>query len=182
MRAYGFRWPVVLAATAAMLIVLFGAQFMYARQAFSQPLNAALKHTPGVLGQPVVTSDALGLVVDVKLGLVPDLESTYRQLIRAAEGSAGGRHVTLKVVDHPDPQLTQDFMNLSAILDQGRATGQFVVMERQFAAATRNMGLTRAHVTMGDQQMYVELVSGTNYLYAIMPLTLSSSAGAGGAA
>jgi len=179
-RAYGFRLPVVLASMAAVLAILFGAQFLYARQALALPLNTRLEATPGVVGQPTVTSDALGLAVEVRLGLIDDLQSTYHRLLHIAEGGAAGRHVTIQIQDNRNRQLTEDYMTLSAILDQGRATGQFVAMEKQFAAASGGMGLARAQVTVDSTQMYVELISGKNYLYAIMPLTLA--AGAGGAA
>lgn len=177
-RAYGFRWPVVLASMVAVLAILFGAQMMYARQTLALPLNNRLAATPGVVGQPTVTTDALGLVVDVRLGLVSDLQSTYHRLLTVAAQGAGGRHVALNIEDSRTPQLSQDFMTLSAILDQGRATGQFVAMERQFAAASAGMQLTRALVTFDSTQMYVELVSGAHYLYAIMPLTLTTGTGA----
>lgn len=182
MRAYGFRLPVVLASLAAVLAILFGAQFLYARQAWAVPLNAKLEGTSGVIGQPVVTTDALGLRVNVHLALVDDLQTTYHQLLQTATAGAGGRHVTLSIKDDRTAELTKDYVTLSMILDQGRATGQFVDMEKQFSDSSRQMGLTRAQVTVDNTQMYVELVSGQHYLYDIMPLTLSPAATAGGAA
>lgn len=173
MRAYGVRWPVVLLSAAVTLLLLFGAQLLYARQTFAQPLNAALRSTPGVMGQPVVASDGLGLAVHVRLGLVPDLETTYLQLLHAADHAAGGRQVILTVKDNASQQLIDDYIALTTILDQGRATGQYVAMRDQFQAAATRMHLTSADLTLDGQQMYVELVSGKNYLYRILPLVLS---------
>lgn len=182
MRAYGFRLPVVLAALAAVLVILFGAQFLYNRQALAVPLNAKLESTSGVIGQPLVTSDAGGLRVSVHLGLIDDLQTTYHQLLQTAAAGAAGRHVILTIKDDRTPALTGAYVTLSMILDQGRATGQFVDMQKQFADASRQMGLTRAQVTVDNAQMYVELVSGAHYLYDIMPLTLSSAPTSGAAA
>lgn len=182
MRAYGLRLPVVLASMAAILAILFGAQFIYNRQALALPLNTRLHNTPGVMGQPVVTTTVNGLNVVVHLGLVDDLQTTYHRLRDIAQTSAAGRTVSLKIEDDHTPQLTNDYRTLSLILDQGRATGRFVDMQTQFAAASRQMGLTRALVTVDTTQMYVELVSGQHYLYDIMPLTLAQASAAGGAA
>ena len=164
---------------AAVLAVLFGLQFLYARQAVSLPLTTSLRQTAGVLGVREVTesSDTLGVVV--KLGVVSDLRSTYEQLLQAAQQQAGGRHVDLQIQDDRSAELTADYYKLNVILAQGRATGEFVSMQQMFMQQSQKLGLDRADVTLGNSSMFVTLVGGGHYLYQIVPLTLSGAAAGG---
>ena len=174
MRAFGVRLPVVLASMAAVLTLLFGAQYLYTRQALSLPLNARIERIGGVIGAPSVVSGALGLEVRVRLGLVNDLQSTYHSLQRVVRAGVGGHRVAVRIVDSRTPQLVAAYRALSPILDQGRATGRFVRMEQEFSAASAKLGLTRAVVTVDNAHMYIELVARSHYLYEIMPLTLAA--------
>lgn len=182
MRAYGLRVPVILASLAAVLAVLFGLQFLYARQAVSLPLTTSLQHTDGVLSVREVNESPNTLRIDVKLGVVPDLRATYEELMAAAQQQAGGRQVDLRIQDDRSPELTADYYKLNLVLAQGRATGEFVSMQQMFTQQSQALGLDRADVTLGNTAMFVTLVGGGHYLYQIMPLTLSGAASGGAAA
>ncbi len=183
MRAYGLRLPVVLGALLLVLAALFGLQAVYAQQTMAAPLTARLEGVSGVQGTPKLEEIATGLVVDVQLGLVPDLETTYGQLESALLATPQGKAISLKVEDHRSPQLVADLRQLDFVLAQGRATGQYVVMQQQFNQESRAMGLERATVSVSpsNSRLFVTLVQGKNYLYAIMPLTLPTSSGGGAA-
>ena len=179
MRAYGLRLPIVFASLLAVLAILFGMQFLLQRQAVSLPLNTRLRDVPGVLGQPTVSSTGSALDVQVRLALVPDLQATYQQLLAAA-GAGTSARVNLVLVDDRTAALLADYDQLNVILDQGRATGQFVSMQQSFDAAGKALGLTRAALVLGQNEMFVTLVSGSAYLYEVLPLTLSSGTPGGG--
>jgi len=138
-----------------------------------------VRDVPGVTGQPEISSDGGVLDLQVHLALVPDLQATYDQLLTAAGAGSGGR-VQLQLDDARTPALVSDYHQLSVILDQGRATGQFVSMEQAFDAEGRALGLTHDSLVLGQTQMFVTLVQGSNYLYEILPLTLSSDTTGGG--
>ena len=179
MRAYGLRLPVVLAALAAVLAILFGLQFVLRRQAVSLPLATRLRDVPGVVGPPVITPGAAALDIEVHLGAVADLRSTYDALLVAA-GAGSGQRVNLQIDDTRTPALTADYYKLNVVLDQGRATGQFVPMETAFSAESQQLQLSQASVVLGDSQMFVTLMAGSSYLYAITPLVLASGTTGGG--
>ncbi len=181
MRAYGARLPVVLGAMATVLAVLFGLQFLYARQAVVLPLSTQLRQTPGVSGQPVVRQSGGSLHIRVRLQQVPDLRATYHQLLSVVRAAAGGRTVHLRVQDSATAALRADFYRkLNFIIDQGRATGQYVQMRQAFLAASRSLGLSDAQLTVGEAHVYVALTQGSHDLYEILPLRLPAAA-AGGA-
>ena len=181
MRAYGARLPIVLGAMATVLALLFGLQFLYARQAVVLPLSAQLRQTPGVSGRPVVHQSGGTLRIRVQLRQVPDLRSTYRHLQSVVRAAAGGRAVSLRVQDSATAALRADFyQKLNFIIDQGRATGQYVAMQKAFAAASRHLGLSKAQLTVGEAHVYVALTQGSHDLYEILPLRLPAATGAGG--
>ncbi len=170
------------ASMAVVLALLFGVQFLYARQAISLPLTASLQKTSGVLSVREETPSPGSLQVDVKLGVVPDLRATYEELQTVAEQQAGGRHVDLHIQDDRSPTLTADYYKLNAILAQGRATGEYVPMQQMFGTESQKLGLERADVTLGNSAMFVTLVGDGHYLYQIVPLTISGTASGGAAA
>lgn len=176
-RAYGLRLPVVLVALALALAALFGLQEVYAKQSVAAPLVTKLEKVPGVSGTPAVSRNGTTLTVRVHLGLVPDLEQTYTQLEQVANANANGRAVALVISDHRTPQLVADYDHLTFILDQARATGQFVPMNQQFQQAASGMGLQRASVGVSGTQIFVTLAQGSHYLYAVMPLLLTVNGG-----
>ena len=179
MRAYGLRLPVVLTALVLSLAALFGLQQVYAQQSLAGPLVTNLEKVPGVKGAPRITRTAAGLDIQVQLGLVPNLETTYGQLNRVVAANAGGRTVSLQIQDARSPQLLGDYSTLTFVLDQARATGAFDWMSTQFQHDAQGMHLQRATLSVTGTQIFVTLVQGKNYLYAVMPLLLSGGSGGG---
>ena len=179
MRAYGLRLPVVLTALVLALAALFGLQAVYAQQTFAGPLATKLEHVAGVQGVPQVIRTGSGLQITVHLGLVPDLQSTYQDLEKAAAASVGGRAFALAVKGDRSPQLVQDYQQLSFVLDQARATGQFDNLPQQVQTEAKALGLQSASVSASQSLslLFVTLVQGKSYLYAVMPLMLTTSGG-----
>ncbi len=158
--------------------ILFALQFLYARQAVSLPLKQAFEQTAGV-HDVTVSQSSSGVHIDVRVGAVSNLQQTYDQLRTSAQKVLGSTSFGITVQDDPTPALQQDFYALNDILRQGSVTGQFVQMQQQFAAAASKLvGLDKAEVTVGNSQMYVELVSGSHYLYRLIPLPTVSGASA----
>lgn len=179
MRAYGLRLPIVLTALVVALGAFFGLQAVYAQQSLAGPLVTHLEKVPGVKGTPHITRTAGGLDIQIQLGLVPDFETTYRDLNSVAQANAGGRTVALRIVDARSPQLVNDYSQLTFVLDQARATGGYVTMDSQFQQEAQGMHLQRATVSISQTQIFVTLVQGTHYLYAVMPLLLTGGSGGG---
>jgi hypothetical protein len=168
MRAYGVRIPVVLMAMAGALLLLFGAQFIYNRQAVDQPVVAIAHNVPAVENVTLQNSPS-GLQVNVRLGLVPNLRETYLRLESQVSAALGGEHFQINLTDARSPALLNDFYQMNGVLEQGIATGQFVTMEQQVQALGTREGLSQASAIVDDHYVYVELVKGKNYLYELLP-------------
>jgi hypothetical protein len=168
MRAYGVRIPVVVTAMAAMLLLLFGGQFLYNQQAIAQPLVAITRTVPAVQHVQLQNTPG-GLTVQVRLGLVDNLRETYLAVENQVAGVLGSQHFNLALVDTRDQELVDDYYQLNDILQQGMATGQFVAMKQNAEAAGRKLGLDRVDVIVDDRFVYVELVKGSHYLYQLLP-------------
>ncbi len=179
MRAYGVRIPVVLMAMAGALLLLFGAQFVYNRQAVDQPLVSIYHNVPAVKHVSLQNTPS-GLQVDVRLGLVPNLRETYMALENQVNAVLGGAHFQINLTDARTPALLNDFYKMNGALEQGIATGQFVAMEQQVQAMGAKDGLSQASAIVDNHYVYVELVQGKHYLYELLPrqpLTAATTAG-----
>jgi hypothetical protein len=179
MRAYGVRIPVVLMAMAGALLLLFGAQFVYDRQAVDQPLVSIYHNVPGV-EHVALQNTPSGLQVDVHLGPVTNLRETYLALRNQVNTVLGGQHFQINLIDARTPTLLGDFYQMNGVLEQGIATGQFVAMQQQVQRLGQQEGLTRASAIVDDHYVYVDLVQGKNYLYELLPrqpVTADSTSG-----
>jgi hypothetical protein len=180
MRAYGVRIPVVLMAMAGALLLLFGAQFLYNRQAVEQPL-VSLSHAVPSVEHVAVANTPSGLAVDVKLALVPNLRETYLNLENQVSADLVGQHFQINLIDARTPELLNDFYQMNGILEQGLATGQFVAMQSQVQAMGAKDGLSHVSAIVDEHYVYVELVKGKNYLYELLPRqSMAQAAAAGG--
>ncbi len=168
MRAYGVRIPVVLMAMAGALLLLFGAQFIYNRQAVEQPVVAIAHNVPAVEHVSLQNTPS-GVQVDVRLGPVPNLRETYLALENQVSSALGSQHFQIDLTDTRTPTLVNDFYQMNAVLEQGIATGQFVTMEQQVQAMGARDGLSQSSAIVADHYVYVELVKGKNYLYELLP-------------
>jgi hypothetical protein len=168
MRAYGVRIPVVLTAMAGALLLLFGAQFLYNRQAVEQPLVSIYRNVPSV-EHVAVQSTPAGLEVDVRLALVPNLRETYLTLQNQVATVLGSQRFQLNLVDARTPELVDDFYQMNGVLEQGIATGQFEAMQHQVQAMGAQDGLSQASAIADEHYVYVELVKGDHYLYELLP-------------
>ncbi|HVB10180.1 MAG TPA: hypothetical protein VNM16_07420 [Bacillota bacterium] len=181
MRAYGVRIPVVLMAMAGALLLLFGAQFIYNRQAVQQPL-VSISHSMPAVQHVTLENSPSGLQVDVQLGLVPNLRETYLALQNQVNAALSGQHYQINLTDNHTPQLLDDFYQMNGVLEQGLATGQFVAMEQQVQAIGTREGLSQVSAIVDEHYVYVELVQGKNYLYELLPRqSVQAAAATGGA-
>ncbi len=181
MRAYGFRLPVVLTTALAVLALLFSLQIAYAHDVVLHPLTRALMEEQGVQSV-TVNRTAEGIAIDVKEGLVPNLQTAYDTLYTTAENVLGSRAFTLNIEGDPTPALEQEFQDdFNEIVLTGIATGQYQTMQSSFNAEAKRLNLQDAQVTEGDTfpLVFVELVSGKSYLYEVISRQVTQSSKSG---
>lgn len=158
----------IAAAAAALLVtlaVLFGAQRWLFQTQTSTPLQQALQKTAGVQRVSLDFAQSPG-TVEVTLGRVADLETTYQALSRRVQALASG--ATIVVRGSPDGRLDAAAQDLSFSIAQGLATGQFVAMRQDVLAGARRDGV-EARIYIDQQNVYLALYDPAHVAYYIYP-------------
>ncbi|HCJ09552.1 MAG TPA: hypothetical protein DGR79_08380 [Clostridiales bacterium] len=164
----GVRYPVVAVTLVVTLVFLFGARWVYQRQALDRPLEAAVLAVPGVEEVTVGQRQDV-LLVRVRAGEVPHLEEFVADLWRAVEAVQEGAAVELEISDSRSERLQNIFYELHFHVQEAVATGRFSELPARLEEVSAGTGLTRGRVFVGPEYVYVQLHQGQACLYEIIP-------------
>jgi hypothetical protein len=150
----------------------------YKRAQVQTPLTQSVAHIPGVRR---VRLDASGGSLTIWLTPTANIASVYPRVAATLKHVAGGS-VSIQVADTPTPAETALMARLQFVLATGEATGQYVTMQQQVAAAAR-----AAHepVSLQLDASYLYITIGTvrpggpdHRLIHVFPLPKGGVAGA----
>lgn len=170
--------PIVLIAVLA-LAVLFGSWQAYQHFKLLSPLKQNLQQVEGV--QKVSIFSGNPDVIQIKLGPFKklkdeDLQQTYHD-IRNQISSRLGQNATIHLTADHNAKLDGALEHYQPFLHEGIAKGNYVEMIRQVTQMAKSQGI-QARITMDKQYIYIQLQTGSHYLYSVM----SYSSPPGGAA
>ncbi len=161
----------ILAALGSLVLVLgllFGFQALAREKLVNDPLDRFYSHAPGVQHFSIANQNGL-TVINLTLGQVADLRRTYLSLQgRTATFLAPGTF-RLHLLDHRDAATAAAYSEMSLAIQQGISTGGFVKMEQILQQEGKAFGLSRVEVQADDYNVYLQLVHGSHYLYAVVP-------------
>ena len=95
-----------------------------------------------------------------------DLQTTYLNLVNAVE-SLTGRNANLVIEDRRDATLTSDYEQLEPVLLSGLRKGNYTQMLANFGRQATQDGIY-SRVTIDQHHVYVQLWTGSHYLYDIL--------------
>jgi len=151
------------------LAVLFGGWQAYQRFNFVSPLESSLNTITGVKNVNVVAGSPN--VITVQLGRVGDLQTTYTALSKAV-GTPG----ELKIKDSRNAQLTNDEEALAPIISTGKSKGDYTAMMTQIASKASSLHIN-VRATMDMNNIYLQITSGSYYLYDVFPYVIHQGGG-----
>lgn len=165
MRLQARRLAVLALALALTLAVLFGLQRWIFLTQTKMPLKSRLEHSPNVQS---VTLQLQGQspTVEVTLGKVANLESTYQLLLGRVRASSPG--ATLHVQGHPDARLTTAQQQLSFPIQQALSDGQFIAMRQNVLQEAHSLGV-QASIYIDQHNVYLALYDQGHDAYFIYP-------------
>ncbi|MDP2857368.1 MAG: hypothetical protein Q8P50_05245 [Bacillota bacterium] len=150
--------------------LFFGVNLILVNRTVTKPLENSLRQVPGVLS--VKAHEGSGrLKIDVSLGQVQDFHETYSSLVRRVSEIVGKREYELDILDHRDDQLEMAYYQMHYDIQEAIATGGFSRMASALEQHSRDLGLSGAKVFVDQRAVYLQLQSGSNYLYAVFPRT-----------
>lgn len=152
---------VVMASFLLTLAALWVAERLYVASQVRTPFLAAVRRIPGV-----AAAGLDGHVLWLQLKPDANLESVYE----AAEARAGGQNLAaVRIESRSSAALASVDRELSFVVAQGIATGQYVAMRQQILqdAARAHVG---ANVSMDRGDIFLTLRQGGSALFQVIPV------------
>lgn len=155
-----------LLALAVTLGVLFLGQRVYQTTVVQSPLTANLGTIQGVRQVSLQHN-----TVTVRVSPHANLMGVYQAVVHRATTSLGHAPQKVVIVGHPDPTLTHLANNISFVVAQGEATGQFVAMKQAITNMAQKVGVTSS-LQLDGHHLYATFTSHQHVLYDVIPITI----------
>jgi hypothetical protein len=165
----GLRWPVVLAALAVTVGVLFGAGSAVKSRKVDEPLTQLYG------GSPLVESYALErrageYRIKLRLKETPDLAQAYHTLDEETGKILSDVPYRIQVEDRRSPKLEQTFGRVNLYVQEALVTGQFAAMADKVEQEAARAGLS-ARVAVDEERVFVQIHDRGDYLYSVVSRT-----------
>jgi hypothetical protein len=161
-----FRPLVALFALALTLSVLFGGWMVYRSYGIVKPVQDALSHLPYVAAVHISPNDTAHSV-EVALKPVNDLGAAYREILKIVQRYMGAG-TAISITDQRSNALSTLYENEQPMIFEAIAKKNYTELVRQIAADSRHFGV-QGKVTMDQNNIYIQLKKGENYLYDVVP-------------
>ena len=168
MQIKGLRLYVVIAAVFVTLAVLLTVQFLYQKYDVEQPLFKLYSQTKLVNKVPTIeqTGTSVKVILDVKK--TDNIRQAYQNLNNYTEQIMGGTKFTLELKDNRNKELENAYYQSQFVIYEALAKGDFTKMADVIQQNAVKVGGT-SKVYIDNDNVYVEILNGNNYLYEIIP-------------
>jgi len=162
------KFPIVIAAFVAVLLLGVAARQVYVKSRVVDPLARVAEEVRGVKGVRVEERSGLK---DVVVALGPDayLEEAYGEVERTARSVLGRSFGRIRLEDRRSPRLEEAFYSVHFFVHEGISTGRFAEMASRFDERLSELGIARRRVFVADRHVFVQLYDGEHYLYEVVP-------------
>jgi hypothetical protein len=168
MQWQGFRIPIVITSLVVGLLLLVGAQWLFNRYNYEQPLEDLMKGSKAVQSYRI-DDDRPVIRVQVKFREVNNLAQTYRDLESSLKDVLGAKEFVIELKDNRNPQLEEIYYYSQFAVYEALARGDFINMEQHISRRAASAGAT-AKVNIDHSAIYVQMEKGDHYLYEIIPV------------
>ncbi len=162
------RWPLVVAGALVTLGVFYAGNYLMRTTTEDGPLGKFLSTQPAVESYRL-EQDAEGRQVVATLKDVPDLGQAYRDLDRGMHLTLGHTQYRLAVADRRSPVLTEAFYRINPLVQEALATGHYADLVDEAEARAPILGIGRVRIGIDSERVYVQLHTGSDYLYEVLP-------------
>ncbi len=151
---------------------LFGGQALTAKLKVEDPLQRDLQRMKAIRDYKV-KEDKDGLTVTVKLQKVDDLQQVLDYVQQKVDNYYNQPIRNFKIVDRRNHDLESLRYQLSFNLEEAIVSGHYI----QLKTALESCPGVKAKVYFSQNNMYLQLEKGQNYLYEVLPIHLQTEKG-----
>lgn len=168
MQIKGVKVYVVIAAVFVTLAVLLTVQFLYQKYDVEQPLFKLYSETELVNKVPVIEQKGTSVNVVLHLKKTENLKQVYHDLSSYTEQIMGNKKFTMELKDNRNKALEEVYYQSQFMIYEALAKGDFTKMADVVQDNAGGIGAT-SKVYIDNDNIYVEILKGDNYLYEIIP-------------
>lgn len=167
MQIKGLKIYAVIAAMAVTLAVLLTIQFIYQKYNVEQPLFKLYSQTKLVQGVKLEQNEnKVKVILDVKK--TDNLQQAYRELKGYTGQIMDGAEFTVELKDNRTKTLEDTYYQSQFVIYEALAKGDFTKMADVIQRNAEKAG-AEARVFIDNDNIYIALFKGKNYLYEIIP-------------
>lgn len=168
MQIKGLRVYVIVAAIVLTLAVLLTIQYVYQKYDVEQPLFKLYSQTKLVEKEPTIeqNGETVKVILDVKK--TDNLRKAYQELNRYTGQVMGNTAFTIELKDNRTKELEQAYYQSQFIIYEAISRGEFSKMAEVIQQNAGKIG-AQSLVFIDNDNIYVEFLKGSNYLYEIVP-------------
>ena len=163
----GLKWEYVVLVAVLTLAALSLAYYSYDSLWVMRPLQVSLSTDPDVTGVKMTKSNGV-LVIELSLGRVDDLATTYNRLYSEVSGRLQPGTFQIAVTDQRDGRLGDAYRQIHYYLEEAALRGNFGAMIDACSAVLSRSGIEDYRITVDDRRIYVQLTLGDRYLYEVL--------------
>lgn len=167
MQWHGFRIPIILLALVLGLSAFLGAQWLYNKYNYLQPLEDFLVSSPAVQTYEIEESGKV-LTLTVELHETSNLAIDYRELQREVSAVLGKRPFVIQLADSRDQVLRQVFYDSQFSIYEALARGNFREMADYVKASATEVG-AKATIYLDQDYIYVHMEHNGRQLTEVIP-------------
>lgn len=167
MQWHGFRIPIILLALFLGLTAFLGAQWLYNKYNYLQPLEDFLASSPAVQTFQVEESGKV-LTLTVELHETDDLAADYRELQREVSTVLGQRPFVIQLADNRDQVLRQVYYRTQFAIYEALVRGNFREMADDIQVSAAEAG-AKATIYLDQDYVYVHMEHNGRQLTEVIP-------------
>ncbi|MDS1029049.1 hypothetical protein RDV78_00850 [Bacillota bacterium LX-D] len=167
MKIKDLRLHLIIFYTCLFLILLLAGHEVYERYYVQHSLVDKINSIAGVQKVVVIKSKE-NLTLNITLGTVDDLNSTYQQ-IKNSIVLPKKIKTEIKLKDKRNNRLSNIWNESKFIIYEALEKGNFTKMKSDLKIMMGSSGLDKWEVSIDNNNIYVGMYDGSNYLYEIIP-------------
>lgn len=166
MNVKGYNLPVIIVVFLVALGGLMLVNWTHNELVVKKPLAQQIAEIEGVKTHSIV-EDTEGLLLEVELTKVENLEETYMSLKEILNSYTNDDLAQIKIIDNPNEELTILWDEIQYYAYQSLAMGDFVTLKEKLETFKKDT--FNYNVSISDSYLFIQLQSNDHNLYRVLP-------------
>ena len=171
----GFRWEFVALSAVLTLVILSLGYTLYDKVGVKNPLERSLMSDDAIKSVTVKRDRGVD-VLEIEFDNVEDFATSYAAVEETVRERLGESY-RIDVKDTRNEFLEDSYLSIHYYLEEASVRGNFGDMIESCQTRLSEKGLGNFKIVLDESHIYVQMVDGENYLYAVLGRTGTKTGG-----